>query len=75
MIKPFFVNVLPQVLDENSRKPSVFEEKELPTLPRSYVEKGFNIRHWTNMPLGGHFAAMEQPELLSRDIIDFSKLV
>jgi hypothetical protein len=79
-----------RIYNENSRKPLVFVEnefvkvpvgfakfpKELPTPPRSYVEKGFNIRQWTNMPLGGHFAAMEQPELLSRDIIDFfSKLV
>ncbi len=49
--------------------------KELPTPPRSYIEKGFNIRHWTKMTSGGHFAAMEQPELLSKDIIDFfSKL-
>jgi pimeloyl-ACP methyl ester carboxylesterase len=65
-----------RIYNENSRKPLAFGEKELPTPPRSYVEKGFNIRQWTNMPLGGHFAAMEQPELLSRDIIDFfSKLV
>lgn len=70
---------------ENSKQPLVFSKddfvrvpvgfasfpKELPTPPRSYIEKGFNIRHWTAMPSGGHFAAVEQPLLLANDIIDF----
>ena len=45
--------------------------KELPIPPRSYIEKGFNIQRWTEMPVGGHFAAMEQPDLLAKDIFDF----
>ena len=45
--------------------------KELPTPPRSYVEKGFNIQHWTEMVEGGHFASMEQPYLLAKDIREF----
>ena len=45
--------------------------KELPTPPRSYIEKGFNIQRWTEMPAGGHFAAAEQPLLLATDIKDF----
>jgi len=44
---------------------------EEPFPPRRYIERGFNIRRWTNMPAGGHFAAMEQPELLAEDIIAF----
>ncbi len=44
--------------------------KELPTPPRSWVERIFNVRRWTDMPKGGHFAALEQPELLARDIQD-----
>lgn len=39
--------------------------------PRRYVERGFNVQRWTNMPAGGHFAAMEQPELLAEDIKSF----
>jgi pimeloyl-ACP methyl ester carboxylesterase len=27
--------------------------------------------HWTDMPRGGHFAALEQPELLLEDIRSF----
>jgi pimeloyl-ACP methyl ester carboxylesterase len=45
-----------------------FEE---PFPPRRYVERGFNIRRWTEFSEGGHFAAMEKPELLAKDIIDF----
>jgi microsomal epoxide hydrolase len=30
-----------------------------------------NIRRWTAMPKGGHFAAMEQPDLLAEDVRAF----
>jgi hypothetical protein len=49
--------------------------KPFPTPPRAYIEKGFNIQNWTEMPAGGHFAAMEQPELLANDIIHFIKKI
>jgi pimeloyl-ACP methyl ester carboxylesterase len=39
--------------------------------PRALAERGFNIARWTVMPRGGHFAAMEQPELLAGDIREF----
>jgi microsomal epoxide hydrolase len=41
--------------------------------PRSYVERIFNIKQWTNMPSGGHFAALEKPDLLVNDIRKFSR--
>ncbi len=44
---------------------------EEPFPPRKYIARGFNIHHWTDMPAGGHFAAMEKPELLAEDIKDF----
>jgi pimeloyl-ACP methyl ester carboxylesterase len=44
---------------------------EEPFPPRRYIERGFNIQRWTEMPAGGHFPAMEQPELLANDIRDF----
>ena len=44
---------------------------EDPFPPRKYVERGFNVQQWTNMPAGGHFAAMEQPKLLADDIRSF----
>jgi pimeloyl-ACP methyl ester carboxylesterase len=31
--------------------------------PRSFAERAYNIVRWTDMPRGGHFAAMEEPDL------------
>jgi pimeloyl-ACP methyl ester carboxylesterase len=45
--------------------------KEILHPPRSYVERVFDIRQWTDMPRGGHFAAMEQPDLLATEIRTF----
>jgi pimeloyl-ACP methyl ester carboxylesterase len=39
--------------------------------PREWAERFFNIRRWTDMPRGGHFAAMEEPGLLVEDIRAF----
>ena len=39
--------------------------------PRLWAESQYNIVHWTTMPSGGHFAAMEEPELLLQDIREF----
>lgn len=47
--------------------------KEEPFPPRKFIERGYNIQHWTDIPEGGHFAAMEQPILLAYDIIKFAK--
>jgi pimeloyl-ACP methyl ester carboxylesterase len=40
--------------------------------PRSAAERVFTkLRRWTVMPKGGHFAALEQPELLAEDVTAF----
>lgn len=41
--------------------------------PRTYVDRMFNIQRWTKMPRGGHFPAMEEPELLIEDIRAFAR--
>jgi pimeloyl-ACP methyl ester carboxylesterase len=41
--------------------------------PREWAERLYNVRRWTSMPRGGHFAAAEEPELLARDIAAFFK--
>lgn len=38
---------------------------------RSAAERSYNVIHWTEMPRGGHFAAMEVPDLLVEDIRAF----
>jgi pimeloyl-ACP methyl ester carboxylesterase len=41
------------------------------TGPREWAERAYDIRRWTTMPRGGHFAAMEEPELLADEIRAF----
>jgi pimeloyl-ACP methyl ester carboxylesterase len=45
--------------------------RELPFPPRTWIERGYNVQHWTEMPRGGHFAAAEEPELLAEDLRAF----
>jgi len=45
--------------------------KEIAYPPRSHLERYLHIVRWTEMPAGGHFAALEQPVLLTRDIQAF----
>ncbi|BBI33346.1 epoxide hydrolase family protein [Cohnella abietis] len=39
--------------------------------PREWVERNLNVTRWTLMPRGGHFTAMEEPELIVDDIRAF----
>lgn len=39
--------------------------------PRSWTEQSYNVKRWTQMPGGGHFTAMEEPELYSEEIRTF----
>jgi len=41
------------------------------TPPREWAERLYNVRQWTPMQRGGHFAPAEEPELLARDIAAF----
>ncbi len=46
--------------------------REILSPPRSLAEKMYtDIRRWTVMPNGGHFAAMEQPAALAEEIVQF----
>ena len=45
--------------------------KDLNPPPREWVERRLNLQQWTEMPRGGHFAAMEEPMLLAEDIRKF----
>ena len=49
--------------------------KDIIKVPRSWAEKSYNLIHWTEMPSGGHFAALEKPELLVDDIRKFFRKV
>jgi pimeloyl-ACP methyl ester carboxylesterase len=47
--------------------------REIPIPPRSYVERGYNVTRWTEMPKGGHFAGLEEPAALANDIRIFAR--
>jgi len=42
--------------------------KEIYKPPRAWAEAWFDVRHWTRMESGGHFAALEEPDALVADI-------
>jgi len=52
---------------------ALFPAEMLSWPPRSYVERLYNVTRWTEMPRGGHFAALEQPALLVDDIRAFAR--
>ena len=78
-----------RLYNENSKVPLHFSEKDFvnipvaiarfhkeePFPPRKFIERGYNIKHWTDFSKGGHFAAMEQPTLLANDILQFAKIL
>jgi microsomal epoxide hydrolase len=46
--------------------------REILKPPRSVAQTMYkDIRRWSVMPHGGHFAAMEQPQALAREIVEF----
>jgi microsomal epoxide hydrolase len=52
---------------------AIFPVESFPWPPRSYANRLYNIKQWSEMPHGGHFAALEQPELLMEDIRKFAR--
>lgn len=46
---------------------------EAPFPPRSWLQRVYNVQQWTDMPRGGHFAALEAPDLLASDVIAFAR--
>jgi microsomal epoxide hydrolase len=45
---------------------------EIVRAPRDWAERIFSdLRRWTEMPRGGHFAAFEEPRLLADDVVEF----
>ncbi len=49
---------------------AAFPKEIIPSAPR-WVRRRYNLTHWTDMPRGGHFAALEQPELFVDDVRAF----
>jgi len=46
--------------------------REILRPPRSLAQKTYtDIRRWSVMPKGGHFAALEQPDALAHEVVEF----
>ncbi len=45
--------------------------KDLSHPPREWAERFFSVQRWSELPSGGHFAAMEEPALLAAEIRAF----
>jgi epoxide hydrolase len=45
--------------------------RDVRRVPRSWAEQLYSITHWTDMPAGGHFPSLEQPELFVSDLSAF----
>ena len=44
---------------------------EITRMPRSWVEGSYDVRRWTDIPRGGHFAAMQVPDLFVPEVREF----
>jgi microsomal epoxide hydrolase len=52
-----------------------FPKELFPSPPRSWLEKSYNLVHWSDMARGGHFAALEAPDLFLEDVRAFARKV
>ena len=43
--------------------------------PKSWAEASYDLRHWTVMSEGGHFAALQKPQLYLNDLREFFRLL
>jgi pimeloyl-ACP methyl ester carboxylesterase len=63
--------------DQHCNTPTAFAsypgERYIVAPPRSWAERVYNISRWTEMPAGGHFAAMEVPELYVEDLREWAR--
>jgi microsomal epoxide hydrolase len=48
---------------------------EISRVPRRWVEARYNVTHWSEHPRGGHFAAMQVPDLFVDDLRTFFRTV
>ncbi len=52
---------------------TAYPDPRSPSPPRSWLERGYNLTRWRNQPRGGHFAAMEVPDLFVEDLQDWGR--
>jgi pimeloyl-ACP methyl ester carboxylesterase len=45
--------------------------QEISKPPREWGERSYDVQRWTEMSKGGHFAALEEPQLLAEEVRAF----
>jgi pimeloyl-ACP methyl ester carboxylesterase len=54
---------------------AAYPDPRMPNPPREWVERGYRLTRWREMPRGGHFAAMEVPDLFVTDLREWGREV
>ena len=52
---------------------AAYPDPRMPAPPRGWVERGYALSRWRDMPRGGHFAAMEVPDLFVADLREWGR--
>lgn len=50
---------------------ALYPAEFVPYPSRRDAERAYNVYHWAEMPSGGHFAALEEPDLFAADVTGF----
>ncbi len=53
----------------------LFYDRDAAGVPRRWVEQDYNVTHWREQPRGGHFAAMEVPDVYVDELRTFFRTV
>ena len=64
--------LIPKIPDSVPLGVAVYPQ-EIFHVPRAWVERRMNLKHWYVCDRGGHFAAMEQPRLFAEDLWRFKQ--
>ena len=63
------------VMDKDQKVPApagmAMFPQEISKPPREWGERSYDVRRWTEMTSGGHFAALEEPQLLAEEVRAF----
>ncbi len=54
---------------------AAYPDPRSPAPPRTWVERGYAVSRWTEQPRGGHFAAMEVPDLFVADLREWGRAI
>ena len=52
---------------------AAYPDPRSPAPPREWMERGYDVVRWRDMPRGGHFAAMEVPDLFVEDLREWAR--